>query len=217
MRGMVAMREGGPKGPVKPFPRVSASRHGGIATKAMGGVGKAASTPSTGSSALSGCTNVSGETKHRNTRAQTTRCRSDIRSPLVRIQKWERGWPRRGDDILSSHGFSTFCSSASWEMRHHPRKAQCGAEQHRADTSHNLLLSVYEHTTWDSQHVLAPSSWLSTVNDSEGIVVTHEQRTKSKTNEFGGTGASATPYCATSATAFVRAAPNSSPGFQVGI
>jgi hypothetical protein len=55
-RGDWAPIEGGPKAPVKPLPRVSASRQGAIPTKAIGGVGtlaaKAASASSTGSTAL---------------------------------------------------------------------------------------------------------------------------------------------------------------------
>src|SRR5512139_3534194 len=41
-RGVAAIRAGGPKGPVKRVFLVSASRQGGMATKAMGGVGTVA-------------------------------------------------------------------------------------------------------------------------------------------------------------------------------
>ena len=55
-RATLATIEGGPKGPEKPLPRVSASRQGVIPTKASGAVGKAlvraASAASTGSTAL---------------------------------------------------------------------------------------------------------------------------------------------------------------------
>jgi hypothetical protein len=55
-RGVTALIEGGPKAPLKPLPRVSASRQGGIPTKAIGGVGtlaeRATSVSPTASTAL---------------------------------------------------------------------------------------------------------------------------------------------------------------------
>src|SRR5258707_14550610 len=57
---------GGPKGPAKPLvARVSASRQGGIATKAIGGVGTAARTSFTRSETLWARAPGPGETSHR--------------------------------------------------------------------------------------------------------------------------------------------------------
>ena len=70
-RGVGVTKAGGPKAPLKPLPRVSASRHGGIATKAIGGgVGTAAR----GSETLWAYELVPGEAKHTSTRPSKT-CR----------------------------------------------------------------------------------------------------------------------------------------------
>jgi hypothetical protein len=52
-RGLWVAIEGGPKAPLKPLPRVSASRQGEIATKAMGGVGTLAARATSASSTVS--------------------------------------------------------------------------------------------------------------------------------------------------------------------
>src|SRR5258705_5038924 len=71
-RGLWVTIEGGPKAPLKPLPRVSAKRQGVIATKAIGGVGTAASTSATGS-----CASASGVKKHRSSRPPPSICRAD--------------------------------------------------------------------------------------------------------------------------------------------
>src|SRR5215471_17658470 len=50
-RGLPAARLGGPKAPLKPFPRVSASRHGVTATKKRGAEGGATDTVAAAGSA----------------------------------------------------------------------------------------------------------------------------------------------------------------------
>jgi hypothetical protein len=72
-RAALPINEGGPKAPLKPFPRVSASRQGEIATKAIGGVGTAARTSATGSETPWAYALVP-DTKHRSTRPAKT-CR----------------------------------------------------------------------------------------------------------------------------------------------
>jgi hypothetical protein len=81
-RGLTAIIEGGPNAPVKPFPRVSARRQGGIATKAIGGVGTAARTPAIGSEALWACASIPDETRHRSSRASRTWRFAGMHSPL---------------------------------------------------------------------------------------------------------------------------------------